>query len=123
MIKYYKNDVRFNTQSGVLTIYNSSKHHPHCNHSRHINDVKIDQIMHLNVDDIVELMSHTTGGGIDFKQTAKHQAKHREVESKRAIYYELAEEWQWRDKNDTRNFCKFVEQEHYNQYRLLFCRK
>ena len=93
MMRYFKGNVRFDTDRRVLIEYDSSKPYPHCNTYTHINEVRIDRIRHLEMADILYLLSCVDP---DYKSPdpfARENPKTRAREMYTALWFEMVFWW------------------------------
>lgn len=122
MIKRYGNNVSFDTVTSELTIYDSSKPYPHCRTTSHINDTSINSISHLDVDDVLELLSCTTGPAKVAKMPRKWKKWRSTRDKLERIERELLHDWKEScERSDVfESYKKYAEREHYNQYCLLY---
>ena len=118
---------RFDLDRKVLTFYDSSKPYPHCNTRIHINETRIDQLKHLPIDEIMELLSHVDRNYQAPDPFERENPKTRAREVYTALWYEML--WWWSLDRDEHNMkieewmYKYQPNQHYIFYKSCATRK
>ena len=118
---------RFDLERKTLTFYDSSKPYPHCHTHVHLNETRIDKLRHLQMDEIVELISHVDTNYQAPDPLEKEKTKTRSREVYTTLWYEMCYWWSLdKDKHNMKIedwMYKYRPNQHYIFYKSCSTRK
>ena len=92
---------RFDSNRKTLTFYDSSKPYPHCDTRVHLNETRVDQLRHLPVEEIIDLLAHVDKNYQAPDPFEREKTKTRAREVYTALWYEML--WWWSLDKDVHN--------------------